>query len=333
MDVSVYVKDFVDDPNTSMYQQIEDAADVARRAGGWGFMGLYAPQHWVAHPSVWMQPLPLLSRLAPEAPGLKLITGVVLLPMHNPVELAEQVITLDHISNGNFVLGVGIGYRETELEAVGANRAQRVGRFQESLELMKLLWSGEEVNYEGAYWQVHGAKVAIRPLQQPHPPIWIAAQSRGACRRAAFIADCCLLGPQPAWTEVARMAGYYWEAMNEKGTPSEGLLGAHRVIAIAKDRDTALREARAAAERKAKMYGGWHMQERTTVDLGLSADRELDDWAIVGSPQDCAETISRCYHEQGLRYLGLGFLNLPREHHARLEHLQFISEELLALLP
>ena len=333
MDVALYVKDFVDDPNSSMHQQVEDVADVARRAGPWGFMGLYAPQHWVSYPSVWMQPLPLLARLAPEAPGLKLITGVALLPMLNPVELAEQVVTLDHISNGSFVLGTGIGYREVELEAVGAARSQRVARFEESLELMKLLWSGEEVNYEGAYWQVHGAKMALRPLQDPHPPIWIAAQSRGACRRAAFKADSCLLGPQPAWADVARMAEYYWEALREKGTPSGGLLGAQRVIAIAKDRDTALAEARAAAARKANMYGGWNMQERTTVDLGLSTDRSMEDWAIVGSPQDCAETISRCYHEQGMRYLGLGFLNLPRDHQARLEKLQFISEELLPLLP
>ena len=130
MDVALYVKDFVDDPNSSMHQQVEDVADVARRAGPWGFMGLYAPQHWVSYPSVWMQPLPLLARLAPEAPGLKLITGVALLPMLNPVELAEQVVTLDHISNGNFVLGTGIGYREVELEAVGATRSQRVCPFR-----------------------------------------------------------------------------------------------------------------------------------------------------------------------------------------------------------
>ena len=75
------------------------------------------------------------------------------------------------------------------------------------------------------------------------------------------------------------------------------------------------------------------MQERTTVDLGLSSSRELADWAIVGSPEDCAETITRCYNEQGLRYLGLASLNLPKDHAGRLEHLQFISEELLAKLP
>lgn len=333
MDVAMYLRDLVDDPRRPLYQQIEAAAVVVRRARAWGFMGIYTPQHWVAHPTVWLQPLPLLARMATEAQDLKLITGVLLLPLHNPVQLAEQVITMDHISNGNFVLGLGLGYRETELEAAGTNRQERAGRFEESLALMKLLWSGEEVNFEGQYWQIHHARVAVRPVQQPHPPVWIAAQSRGAARRAATLGDGCLLGPQPGWDAIRYLANAYWHAVEREGRPDRALLGAHRSLAIAKDRDTAIREAMALAEGKASMYGGWSMQERTTVDLGLTQGRPLSEWAIVGSPEECAETIGRCYHECGLRYLGLGFLNLPQDHSARLEYLQFVSEELLPRLP
>ena len=333
MDVALYIRDFVDDPVKPMYQQIEDAAEVVRRARSWGFMGIYTPQHWVGHPTVWMQPIPLLARLAPEAAGLKLITGVMLLPMQNPVNLAEQIITLDHISNDQFILGAGVGYRETELEAAGTTRRDRASRFEECLTLMKLLWSGEEVNFEGRFWQVHNARVAITPLQKPHPPVWIAAQSRRAARRAAVMADACLLGPQPSWEDIRYLARMYWDAVETHGTQSSSMLGAHRSIAIAKDRGTAIRQAEAAAEGKAGMYGGWSMQEGSTVDLGLTRGRNLPEWAIVGSPQDCAETINRCYEEQGLRYLGLGHLNLPKDHNARLEHLQFISEALLPLLP
>ena len=275
----------------------------------------------------------LLARLASEAKDLKLITGVLLLPLHNPVDQAEQVITMDHISDGRFILGLGLGYRETELEASGTDRTERVSRFEESLTLMKLLWSGEEVNFEGRYWQVHNARVAITPVQKPNPPIWIAAQSRRAARRAAELGDGCLLGPQPSWDDFRYLSGMYWNAKERAGGASPGLLGAHRSIAIARDRETAIREAEAAAEGKARMYGGWDMQERSTVNLGLIQGRQLADWAIVGSPQDCAETISRAYHEQGLRYLGLASLNLPKDHQARLDHLQFIAEELLPLLP
>ena len=75
------------------------------------------------------------------------------------------------------------------------------------------------------------------------------------------------------------------------------------------------------------------MQESTTVDFGLGGSRELADWAIVGSPQDCAETIVRFHEKTGLEYIGFGALNLPKGKSARLEYLQLISEELLPLLP
>jgi alkanesulfonate monooxygenase SsuD/methylene tetrahydromethanopterin reductase-like flavin-dependent oxidoreductase (luciferase family) len=330
MDVALYMKDFVDDPNRSMHQQIEQAADAASRAEAWGFMGIYAPQHWLGYPSAWVEPIPLLSRLAPETGNLKLITGVIVLPLHNPVHLAEQVTAIDQISNGRFVLGLGVGYRQAELEAAGTDRSERASRFDEALGLMKQLWSGEQVDFDGKYWHVH-ARMAVTPVQTPHPPVWIASQSRRATRRAAATADAVILGPQPSWKDVDHLAGIYKDALAEKG--KTGLLGAHRIMAIAKDRETAIRQAREMAESKAKMYGGYDMQEGSTVDLGLSGERDLSDWAIVGSPQDCAETISRSYHETGLRYIGLGALNMPKDHSARLEHVQYISEELLPLLP
>ncbi len=179
MEVGLYIRDYMEDPDRPMHQQVEEAAEVCRRAKALGFSVIYAPQHYISHPTVWMQPMQTLARLAPDAEGLKLLTGVLLLPYHNPVDLAEQTVTLDHISNGRFILGAGIGYRVAELSAFGTNRRDRVSRFEESLELMKLLWSGEEISFEGKHWQAQGVKLGLTPVQKPHPPIWIAAQSRG----------------------------------------------------------------------------------------------------------------------------------------------------------
>ena len=333
MDVAINLRDFLDDPTRPMDQQIEEAAEVARRAKSLGFSGIYVPQHWISHPTIWLQPLPVLARLAPEAKEIKLITGVILVPLHNPVDLAEQVITMDHITRGRLVFGVGLGYRQTELEAFGTKRSERVARFEESLELMKLLWSGERVDFEGRFWRVHDARVAITPLQKPYPPIWIAGQSESAVRRAAAIGDGCLLGPQQSWDGISHLAEVYWSALQSQNAASSGMLGANRSIAIGKDRHTATQEAEASSQRKKGMYGGWNMQERSTVDLGLSGGRDLSEWAIVGSPQECVETLSRAYQEQGLRYVGLGFLNLPSGHSARMDYLRFIGEEFLAHLP
>ena len=122
LEVGIYIRDFLEDPNRPIYEQIEEAAEVCRRARSWGFSVIYLPQHFIAHPTVWLQPMQTLARLAPDAEGLKLLTGILLLTYFSPVDIAEQTATLDQISNGRFILGVGLGYREKELEAFATNR-------------------------------------------------------------------------------------------------------------------------------------------------------------------------------------------------------------------
>ena len=333
MEIGICIRDYLDDPNRSIYEQVEEAAEVCRRARSWGFSTIYMPQHFISHPTVWLQPMQILARLAPEAEGMKLMTGILLLAYFNPVDIAEQTATLDQISNGRFILGLGIGYREKELNAFGTNRRDRVSRFEESITLMKRLWTGDAVTFEGRHWQVHDARMSFTPVQKPYPPLWIAAQSTAAIRRAADMGDACLLGPQPSWEDLRFLAGEYRQALKEQGEKSKGIVAAHRSIAIAKDRRTAINQAAAAGEAKAGMYGSFDMQEANTVDFGLREPRQLADWAIVGSPQDCAETITQCHDDYGLEYVGLSSLNLPKGLSARLEHLQFISEELLPRLP
>ena len=331
MQVGIYIRDYMEDPTRPMYEQIEEAAEVCRMAGSLGFSAIYMPQHFIGYPTVWPQPMQILSRLAPEAEGLRLITGILLIPYHNPVDIAEQTVTMDQISNGRFTLGVGLGYREKELEAFGTNRKDRVSRFEESLELMKLLWTGEEVTFEGKHWSVREGRLSLLPVQKPHPPIWVAAQSRNAIRRAARICDACIIGPQPKWEDYKALARMYREALEEYGT--QGTLVANRSIAIGRDRDTAIREALATGEKKAAQYRGFEMQEATTVDFGLAGSRDLPEWAITGTPQECAELITRCHEEDGLEFIGLATLNLPSEHKARLEYLQMIGEEFVSRLP
>ena len=169
MQVGIYIRDYMEDPTRPMYDQIEEAAEVCRVAGSFGFSAIYMPQHFIGYPTVWPQPMQILSRLAPEAKGLRLLTGIIMLPYHNPVDIAEQTVTMDQISNGRFTLGLGLGYREKELEAFGTNRRDRASRFEESLELMKLLWTGDEVTFEGKHWTVHEGRLSLLPVQKPIP--------------------------------------------------------------------------------------------------------------------------------------------------------------------
>ena len=102
---------------------IDEAVAVVSAASRMGFAWVSIGQHFVSHPTVWPQPFPILARLAPETGSMRLKTSVLLLPMLNAVEVAENVATLDHICHGRLDVGVAIGYREAELEARRA-RAQ-----------------------------------------------------------------------------------------------------------------------------------------------------------------------------------------------------------------
>ncbi len=201
---------------------IDEAIEVVRAAAGMGFAWVSIGHHWLSHPTVWPHPIAMLGRLAPEAGAMRLKTSMLLLPLLNPVDVAESVVTLDHITHGRLDVGVAIGYRELELEAAGLRRRDRVPKLEESLGVMKRLWRGEEVTLEGAYMKLTKARLGLPPHQRPHPPLEMGAQSVGATRRAARLVDAVFFGPQVAWADVGRLVGVYREARAAESAGTAG---------------------------------------------------------------------------------------------------------------
>jgi alkanesulfonate monooxygenase SsuD/methylene tetrahydromethanopterin reductase-like flavin-dependent oxidoreductase (luciferase family) len=307
---------------------IDEAIEVVAAASRMGYGWVSIGQHWISHPTVWPQPFPMLARLAPETGSMRLKTSVLLLPILNAVETAENVATLDHICHGRLDVGVAIGYREKELETAGLARKDRVAKLEESIALMKRLWSGEEVTFEGAYTRVTGARLGFTPFQQPHPPLEMGAQSEAATRRAARITDGVFLGPQVAWRDVAGLARVFREARAASGAVTQGFVGASRSLIVAADKAAALAAAREYLERTFRMYRTWEMQESTMVPLQLGFDAPLDDWTVNGSPRDCLETLARA-REMGIERIGFTIYSLPREARARIDYLQMIAEDIV----
>jgi alkanesulfonate monooxygenase SsuD/methylene tetrahydromethanopterin reductase-like flavin-dependent oxidoreductase (luciferase family) len=307
---------------------IDEAIEVVSAASRMGYGWVSIGQHWISHPTVWPQPFPMLARLAPETGAMRLKTSVLLLPILNAVETAENIATLDHIAHGRLDVGVAIGYREKELETAGLARKDRVPKLEESIALMKRLWAGEEVTFEGAYTRVTRARLGFTPYQTPHPPLEMGAQSEGATRRAARITDGVFFGPQVAWRDIARLAGVFREARAGSGIAGPGFVGASRSLIVAADKPAALAAARSYLERTFTMYRTWEMQEPTMVPLQLGFETPLDDWTVNGSPRDCVETLARA-RAMGLDQVGLTIYSLPREVRARIEYLQMIAEEIV----
>jgi alkanesulfonate monooxygenase SsuD/methylene tetrahydromethanopterin reductase-like flavin-dependent oxidoreductase (luciferase family) len=328
---SLSTRGLTGDQSRPLSAQIDDAAAIVRFAAGLGtFQILRAPSHWISHPTVWAEPIPLLARLASEAGDLSLMTSVLKLPLHNPVDLAHQIATLDHIAHGRLIVGVGLGYNVAELEAVGTNRRERVARFEESVDLMQALWTGNAVTREGRFWTVHDVRMGYVPVQRPGPPLWNAAYSIPAAQRAARICDGLYIADQATWAAARELAGVYRSALAEAGKPGPGTVGLNRTISIAPTYEEARRAAEARETASSTYYSRWGMREASMSAMGLEEGRDLTEWTIVGTPADCLAEIHCRNEEIGIDFVGLNFANMPADLAARRDYLQWVSEEVLA---
>ena len=151
------------DDSVRRFRETVQLAQVARDAG---FDCVASGHHYLSPPYQSLQSVPLLSRLAADTGSMDLCLSVLLLALLNPVQVAKDIASLDIMSEGRVVFGIGIGYREVEYEGFGMKRQDRVPRMLEALQLIKLLWTEEVVTFEGRFFRVHDATCTIRPVQK-----------------------------------------------------------------------------------------------------------------------------------------------------------------------
>ena len=160
---------------------------VAQRAEALGFRDLWVTENTLDHASC-LDALTLLTYAAALTTTIRLGVSVLVLPVHSPIQVAHRVATLDYLSGGRAVLGVGLG-RDHHYTEFQVPRARRVRRFREAVELIKALWTESKVTYRGQIFQLEGAEMGPKPVQQPHPPVWLGGGHPDALRRAAAMAD------------------------------------------------------------------------------------------------------------------------------------------------
>jgi alkanesulfonate monooxygenase SsuD/methylene tetrahydromethanopterin reductase-like flavin-dependent oxidoreductase (luciferase family) len=167
-------------------QGFRDYIDYAVEAEALGFHSSFLVEH---HFTGWNQvsaTLTLQTALAMRTTALRLGTGVIVLPWHNPVLLAEEAATLDLISSGRLEFGIGKGYRHSEFKGFRIPPEEADARFEESVEVLVRAWTTRErFSHRGRFWSFEDIVVEPPPMQQPHPPLWVAAGSEGSIRRAA----------------------------------------------------------------------------------------------------------------------------------------------------
>ncbi len=289
----------------SMPQRILDSVELVKACREAGFDLICAGQHYLSHPYQMSAIFPLLARMSAEAGDMEIATAIVLLPLHNPVDIAENVATMDAICDGRFIFGIGLGYRDEEYAAFGVGPGERVGRMREALDLIKLLWTEEEVEFNGKYYRTPRIKPATRPVQKPHPPIWVAANNDGAIRRAARWGYPWLINPHATVPVVAGQFRDYRETLARAGHPPPQALPMMRELYVAEDRETAYLESQPYLESKYAAYASWGQDKALPGNESFSVPYQdlARDRFLLGAPDDVAQEMLRYRDELGVNYL------------------------------
>lgn len=196
-------------PQIQPSSRIAMLREQTRAASAAGIDSVWVLQHYLGSMPT-LQPVHLLSALAQDAGDMKLGTNMYILPLRHPVGVAEEFSTLDHITNGNAIAGFGMGYRENEFKSFGVPMEERIGRYEESIELVRRLWSGERTTFEGQHFQLDDEKISLKPVQAGGPPIWIGAgaHKKGA-ERAARLGNAWIVPPHTSPEKLKTVLGHY----------------------------------------------------------------------------------------------------------------------------
>jgi probable F420-dependent oxidoreductase len=249
-----------------------------------------------------MEQLTVLAFLAGQTQTIRLVTSVIIVPHRNPLVAAKALATLDVLSKGRLIVGVGVGWMREEFEALGLPPFEERGAVtDEYIRAFKELWTSDNPSFEGKYCQVSNISFLPKPVQKPHPPIWVGGESRRAMRRTAELGN-----------------GWYPIASNPQfpmGEPEQLAAGLKRLAGYAKEvgRDPA------EIEIIFRTHDYQLNEDRGTLTSSTGGRRPF-----VGNADDIAADIRR-YETMGVGYLVLDFVRLSRNLDEVLQHMEALA--------
>jgi alkanesulfonate monooxygenase SsuD/methylene tetrahydromethanopterin reductase-like flavin-dependent oxidoreductase (luciferase family) len=254
-------------------------------------------------------------QVAARTQRLRIGTAVSLAAFYHPLRLAEEVALLDVLSGGRVNWGAGRGFDRTEFRAFGVPQDESAPRFQEAVDIVLQAWRSERLTYKGKFFQFEDIEVLPRPVQQPHPPVWLAASSPEAITRAAQAGFSIMMDPHSTHAEIARKRALYQETLAASGHRMAGReIPIARLLAIAKTTREAEDTARRGAEWLLGSYAGpQHGGDTKVIGFGVTTgtsgepvdpiQRYLNGVIIHGTPETVTEELLRLRDEASLTYL------------------------------
>lgn len=287
------------DESRSMFGVGSELVSQTQLARDGGFDMVSIGEHHVTDSDHYLLNDAALGHVAEHVGGMNLTSTLVLLPYHNPVRVAELGATLDVLTEGQFRLGVGLGYRQKEYDAFDVDRSDAPGRLVEGVEIIKRLWTQESVDFDGEHFQLKDVSIRPQPIQDPQPPIWVGASNESSVRRAARIADSFLGAHVPFDLAARQIADFRDErAKTDLGSGEVGLI---RETFVGETTDAAERAVRDPLVEKYESYSDWGQDDVIEDDtFGSRWEKLKHERFLVGSSDDVIDGLQRYQEEMDL---------------------------------
>jgi luciferase family oxidoreductase group 1 len=315
MDIGTFL--LMQSPSARSSQEIyERGLEQAQAAEALGYRNIWLAEHHFSTYGYLSRPLQLATYIAAKTTTLRVGTAVIVVPLHHPLVIAEEIAMTDVLSGGRLDIGLGRGYQRYEFERFGLKLDSDSQRWDESLDIIVKSFAGKPFSYDGKLFKVPETSLFPQPLQKPHPPIWITAQSQYSLEAAARRGFNVLTGGFGVPTErLAEFGGHFKRVTAEMKPAERPLVGVQRAVYVTKDEA----DARDAAEQ-----ARWNMRVTLSlrnnyeqVDNGRAIpvpaktepgiDELLDRYLVIGTPETVIRQIQRIREVVGISHFNCSF--------------------------
>ncbi len=315
-----------------------NALEQARLADELGFDAVWLAEHHFSSYGYGPNPLTFAVKVAENTKRVRIGTAVVVLPLYHPLRLAEDIALADHLTEGRLDVGFGRGYQRYEFERLGLELSENRAMFDEALEVMLAAWSQEDFSHDGKYYQIPPTTVFPKPLQEPHPPLWIAAQSPVSIADAVKRGYKCITGGSSAPSDrVLQSWQVFRDAVNESG------LGWPQEFVIQSQVHVAENDALARAQTQNAL---WHLRSAGAlrantqrVEKGLAIempqpnepapDLMYDEWILFGDAETVERKVQRILDNTGITYLNCVFAIGRLEHKEVMKSMERFARDVM----
>jgi alkanesulfonate monooxygenase SsuD/methylene tetrahydromethanopterin reductase-like flavin-dependent oxidoreductase (luciferase family) len=296
--------------------QYERGVEITQAAEDLGFANMWLAEHHFSTYGYLSRPLTFALHLADRTRRIRVGTAVIVVPLHHPLVIAEEIATVDLLSGGRLDVGLGRGYQRYEFKRLGQRLEESRDRWEEAVDILLLALAGRPFHYDGQYFSIDETTVYPQCLQQPHPPIWVTAQSPESIEATVKRGFHVVSGGFGVHLERLREFRRVFDDQMTRTPPSQPIhVGTQRPVYVT-DNET---DARAAAE-----HARWNM--RVTLSLRNNYERVeqghamavpfdnepttddlIDKFSVIGTPDTCIRQIRRLHEAMGIDHFNASF--------------------------